>query len=121
MRNEIYKMIGTTVTVKVDRPLGTYHPKHNDIFYTINYGYIENLIAPDGEEQDAYIIGVDEPVYDFTGKVIAVIHRLNDVEDKLVVAPENSDFTPEQILEQVNFQEKYFEVEIITNNKSKER
>ncbi len=121
MRNEIYKMIGTTVTVKVDRPLGTYHPKYNDIFYTINYGYVENLIAPDGEEQDAYIIGVDKPVDYFTGKAIAVIHRLNDVEDKLVVAPENTELTPEQILEQVNFQEKYFEVEIITTNKSKER
>ncbi len=115
MRNEIYKMLGTTVSVKVDRPMGTYHPKHNDIFYTINYGYVENLIALDGEEQDAYIIGVDKSVDYFTGKVIAVIHRLNDVEDKLVVAPDNAEFTEEEILELVNFQEKYFEVEIITN------
>lgn len=114
MRNEIYKMLGTTVTVKVDRPMGTYHPKHSDIFYSVNYGYIENMIAQDGEEQDAYIIGVDKPVDYFTGKVIAVIHRLNDVEDKLVVAPDNAEFTAEQILEKVNFQEKYFEVEIVT-------
>ena len=115
MRNEIYKLLGTDVTVKVDRQMGTYHPKHNDIFYSVNYGYIENMIAPDGEEQDAYIIGVDKPVDSFTGKAIAVIHRLNDVEDKLVVAPDNAEFTAEEILEQVNFQEKYFEVEIVTN------
>lgn len=116
MRNEIYNMLGSTITVTVDRPLGTYHPKHNDIFYTINYGYVENMIALDGEEQDAYIIGVDTPVESFTGKVIAVIHRVNDVEDKLVVAPMNSAFTKEEIIEQVNFQEKFFDIEIIMND-----
>ncbi len=107
-------MIGTTVNVTVDRPMGTYHPKYNDIFYTINYGYVKNLIAPDNEEQDAYIIGVNRPVNSFTGKVIAVIHRLNDIEDKLVVAPENLKFTPKEILKQIYFQEKYFDIEIIT-------
>lgn len=116
MRDEIYNMIGSTITVTVDRPLGTYHPKHNDIFYTINYGYVENLIALDGEEQDAYIIGVDTPVESFTGKVIAVIHRLNDVEDKLVIAPKNSTFTKEEIFELVSFQEKFFDIEIIMND-----
>lgn len=121
MRDNIYKMIGSTVTVTVDRPLGTYHPKHNDIFYTINYGYVENLIAADNEEQDAYIIGVNNPVDEFTGRVIAVIHRLNDVEDKLVVVPENLEFTPDEILEQVNFQEKFFQIELITTDYSKER
>lgn len=115
MRSEIYNMLGSKVTVTVDRPINTYHPKHNDIFYTINYGYVENLIAQDGEEQDAYILGVDIPVDSFTGKVIAVIHRLNDVEDKLVVAPEDSTFTQEEILKQVEFQEKYFDVEIVMN------
>ena len=121
MREDIYNMIGSTVTVIVDRKMGTYHPKHKDIFYTINYGYVENLIADDNEEQDVYIIGVDKPVDKFAGKVIAVIHRLNDIEDKLVVAPTNLEFTPEEILRQVNFQEKYFDIEIITTNKSKER
>ena len=46
-------MIGNIVTVKVDRPMESYHPKHKDIYYPINYGYIEGMIAPDGEEQDA--------------------------------------------------------------------
>lgn len=61
-------MLGNIVTVKVDRPLGTYHPRHKDLYYPINYGYIEGIIAGDGEEQDAYIIGVDHPVETFTGK-----------------------------------------------------
>ena len=105
-------MLGTTVTVTVDRPLGTYHPKHKDLYYPINYGYIEGIIAPDGEEQDAYILGVDEPVEQFTGKVIAIIHRFNDVEEKWVVAPEEKTFSKEEVWEQVKFQEQYFESEI---------
>ena len=82
-------MLGKIVKVTVDRPMGTYHPKHKDIYYPINYGYIEGIMESDGEEQDAYILGVNKPVEEFTGKVIAIIHRLNDVEDKWVVVPED--------------------------------
>ena len=80
--------------------------------YPINYGYIEGIMASDGEEQDAYILGVNKPVEEFTGEVIAIIHRLNDVEEKWVVAPEDELYSKEQIEEQVQFQEKYFEYEI---------
>ena len=105
-------MLGKIVKVTVDRPMGTYHPKYKDIYYPINYGYIEGIMAPDGEEQDAYILGVNKLVEEFTGKVIAIIHRLNDVEDKWVVAPEDELYSKEQIEEQVKFQEKYFDYEI---------
>jgi inorganic pyrophosphatase len=105
-------MIGTIVKVTVDRPLGSYHPKHKNLYYPINYGYIEGVIAPDGEEQDAYILGVDVPVQEFVGKIIAVIHRNNDVEEKWVVAPENASFTVDEIMEQVRFQEQYFDIEV---------
>ena len=105
-------MIGEIVRVTVDRPLGSYHPKHKDIYYPINYGYIEGIIAPDGEEQDAYILGVAEPVEVFTGKVIAIIHRYDDVEEKWVVAPEDISLTKDEIMEQVRFQEQYFKSEI---------
>lgn len=100
------------ITVTIDRPLGSFHPEHKDLFYTVNYGYIDGIIAADGEEQDAYILGVDEPVETFTGELIAIIHRLNDVEDKWVVAPKGMKFTAAEIEKQVNFQEKYFEYEI---------
>ncbi len=106
-------MIGDIVKVTVDRPLGSYHPKHKDIYYPINYGFIEGIIAPDGEEQDAYILGVNVPVEEFTGRIIAIIHRFDDVEEKWVVAPENVSFTKEEIMQQVEFQEKYFKSEII--------
>ena len=105
-------MLGKKVKVVIDRPLGTYHPKHKDIFYSVNYGYIEGIIAPDGEEQDAYVLGVNEPVSEFTGKIIAIIKRLDDVEEKWVVAPENMTFTKDEIMKQVEFQEKYFKTEI---------
>ena len=105
-------MIGTIVKVTVDRSLGSYHPKHKNMYYPINYGYIEGVIAPDGEEQDAYILGVDVPVKEFVGKIIAVIHRNNDVEEKWVVAPEDASFTVDEIMEQVRFQEQYFDIEV---------
>ena len=105
-------MIGDIVTVTVDRPLGSYHPEYKDMYYPINYGYIEGIMAPDGEEQDAYVLGVDAPVREFTGIVIAIIHRYDDVEEKWVVAPEDMMLTREEIEKQVHFQEQYFKSEI---------
>lgn len=106
-------MLGQTVTVLIDRPLGSYHPKHKDMYYPVNYGYIPGIIAGDGEEQDAYVLGVEEPLQEFTGVVIAIIHRYDDVEEKWVVAPEGVTFSKEEIAEQVKFQEQYFRSEII--------
>lgn len=106
-------MLGKIVTVIVDRAMGTYHPEHPDIYYPINYGYISGIIAPDGEEQDAYILGIDEPVEEFTGKVIAIIHRNDDVEEKWVAAPADKTFSKEEIIEKVKFQEQYFDTYVI--------
>ena len=106
-------MIGQTVKIIVDRPLGSYHPKHADMYYPVNYGFVEGIIAPDGEEQDAYLLGVKEPVKEFIGKIIAIIHRCDDIEDKWVVAPEDVTFSKEEIIEQVHFQEQFFNSEII--------
>lgn len=107
-------MIGQTVKVTIDRPIGSFHPEHPDMYYPLNYGYVEDIIAPDGEEQDVYILGVDKPLKEFTGRIIAVIHRLDDAEDKWVAAPESVSFTKEEIIEQVNFQERFFKTEIRT-------
>ena len=106
-------MLGKIVTVVVDRPLGSCHPKYKDLIYSVNYGYIPNIIASDGEEQDAYILGIDAPLKEFTGKVVAVIHRINDIEDKWIVAPENAYFSKEEIIKKVAFQEQFFDIEII--------
>ena len=105
-------MIGNIVKVIVDRPLGSHHPKYKNMIYTVNYGYVPGIIAADGEEQDAYILGVNEPIKEFTGKVIAVIHRFDDVEEKLIVVPNDASLTKEEIMRQVDFQERFFKIEI---------
>ena len=106
-------MIGKIVTVTVDRPIGSCHPEYPDMIYPINYGYVRGIIAPDGEEQDAYIIGIDDPVVEFCGRVIAIIQRLDDVESKLVVAPDGMTFTENEIIAKTHFQERYFIIEVI--------
>lgn len=104
--------IGKIVTVQMDRPFGSKHPKHGFI-YPVNYGYIPNTTSGDGEELDAYVLGVHEPIETFEGKVIAVIVRINDNDDKLVVVPKDKNYTDDQIIALTEFQEKYFEIKII--------
>ena len=111
-QREAYGYIGKMVDVKMDRPLGTTHPKHGFI-YESNYGYIPNTVSGDGEELDAYVLGVNEPLQEFEGKCIAVIHRINDDDDKLIVVPEGIEISNEEIRKLTNFQEQYFESEII--------
>ena len=105
-------MIGKSVKVIVDRPLGSRHHSHEHIVYPVNYGFVSGILAPDGEEQDAYILGGSRPLDEFTGVVIAVIHRKNDVEDKWVVAKEGESYSKDEILRAVHFQEQYFDIEL---------
>lgn len=102
------------VTVKMDRPLGSLHPKHNFI-YPVNYGFIPNTKSYDNEELDAYVLGVYEPLEIFTGKCIACIHRLDDNDDKLIVVPEDRNFTDDEIDVLTEFQERFFKHVIIRN------
>ncbi|MBP3332698.1 MAG: inorganic diphosphatase [Clostridia bacterium] len=104
--------LGKTVDIIIDRPLGSVHPKHRDMIYPVNYGYIPNVIGGDGEELDVYLLGVNEAVKEYRAKVIAVIYRQNDVEDKLVASPEEISFSESEIRKAVYFQEKYFDTEI---------
>ena len=106
------KYLNTIVKVKMDRPLGTKHPKHGFI-YPVNYGYIPNTISGDGEELDAYVLGEFNPVDEFDGRVIAIIHRTNDDDDKLVVVPEGKAYSDEQIRALTEFQERFFESIIV--------
>lgn len=104
--------LGKTVSIKIDRPLGSRHPKHG-FMYMLNYGYIPNTISGDGEELDAYLIGEFEPVEQSNGKVIAIIHRTNDDDDKLIVSKEGKDYSDDAIKALTEFQEKYFKSVII--------
>ena len=101
------------VSVKIDRPLGSSHPKYPDLIYLANYGYVPNTKSGDGEELDAYILGIDYPIDKFEGECIGVIYRLNDDDDKLIIVPKGKNYTDEEIRKKTYFQEKYFESEII--------
>jgi len=104
--------LGQTLSIHIDRPLGSRHPQHG-FFYPLNYGFLPGVMAPDGEELDAYVLGIFEPLEQFEGKCIAVIHRLDDDDDKLVLAPEGVNYSDEQIRALTEFQERFFKVEII--------
>lgn len=105
--------LGKEVEVTIDRMLGSRHPKHGFV-YEVNYGFISGTKAPDGEELDAYVLGVDESVQTFSGICIAIIHRLDDDDDKLVVIPKSlEDISDEEIRKVTYFQEQFFTSEII--------
>jgi inorganic pyrophosphatase len=100
--------LGKTATVMMDRPRGSRHPKWG-FLYEVNYGYVPDTLAPDGAELDAYVLGVDKPLETFIGTCIAIVHRLSDDDDKLVIVPDNISLSDEEILEAVRFQEQFFD------------
>ena len=106
-------MKSATVTIIIDRPMGTYHPKHSDLYYPINYGYIPGVLGGDGEELDVFLLGVDHPVETYTGRIIGIVYRADDVEDKLIMAPEGMSFTAEEMAAAVHFQEKYYDSTVV--------
>lgn len=116
MKDYATKYLGRKVLVKVDRPLGSKHPKYSFV-YSVNYGFVPDTEAPDGEELDAYILGVDRPLSEFEGTCIAVIHRTDDEDDKLVVCPEGKVLKDSEIRQATDFQEKWFTSEIIRSAK----
>ncbi|MFC1721777.1 inorganic diphosphatase [Patescibacteria group bacterium] len=113
-KNYASKFLGQDVLVKIDRPLGSRHPKY-DMTYEVNYGFIPETLAPDGEEVDAYVLGLSKPVANFKGRCIALIHRLDDKDDKLIVTASDEDFTDDEIKKLTDFQERYFKSVIVRN------
>ena len=105
----ILRYLGQTVTVVIDRPIGFHHvTKGVHLHYTVNYGFLPDVTGGDGEEQDVYVLGVTEPLEAFTGRIIGVVRRKDDNEDKFVAAPEGMTFTAAQIRDEIHFVEKYF-------------
>lgn len=102
--------LGKKVKLVIDQAYGT---TYKGALYTENYGYVPGTTAPDGEGLDAYFVGPKEPLREAEGVVIAIIHRLEDDDDKLIVVPEGVSLTDEEIEAAVNFREKLFVHEII--------
>ena len=109
-RPDLRPYLGSTVTIGIDRPMGYVHVKGDKtLVYPINYGYIPDVLGGDGEELDVFLLGVDHPVESYTGRIIGIVYRADDVEDKLVMAPEGMDFTVAEIEEAIRFQEQYYD------------
>jgi len=106
------EFFGKEVEVTIDRPKGSLHPTHGFV-YEVNYGYLQGVKAPDGEDLDAYYLGIDQPIKKGTGMVRAIIHRFDDDDDKLVVLPLGITMTDDEIEKAVAFQEQWFTHEII--------
>lgn len=112
----IKSLIGKNIFMTVDRPIGTVHPKYKDVIYEVNYGFYDEYISSDEEELDCYLIGESLPINmndKYECKVVAIIHRLNDNEDKLVCAPLNREVSDDEIISKTEFIEQYFVSEII--------
>lgn len=109
--NQTRRFLGQTLTIHIDRPLGSHHPTFGHE-YLLNYGYLPGVIGGDGEELDAYLLGIDHPVEQFTGVCIAVVHRLDEDDDKLILTPAGLTFSLDQIRAAIAFQEQYFKSEI---------
>lgn len=110
---QVRSYLGKTVHIGIDRPIGYVHHKEKyDLIYPINYGYIPGVLGGDGEELDVYLLGVEKPVEEYDAEIIAIVHRHNDVEDKLVGAPKGMRYTAEEIARAVHFQEQYYNSEI---------
>ena len=107
--------LGQIVRVQVDRPLGSNHPRHG-FEYLLNYGFVPGVPAPDGEELDAYVLGVFEPIDQFEGRCIAIVHRTNEDDDKLVIVPKDRQYTDDQIRTLTEFQERFHTSIIIREN-----
>lgn len=107
-------VLGTSVSGTIDRPLGSVHPRHPEMIYPINYGYVDGVFAGDRAEQDAYVFGTDQPIKTFFGKIVGVYHRLNDNEDKWIVSLNEEKLCADDILEAISFQEQYFMGELYT-------
>lgn len=108
------RFLGEIVAVQINRPLGSRHPRHADIYYPVNYGYVPGTLSPDDSELDVYVLGVFEPVEFFTGRCIALIHRTNNDDDKLIVVPDGVSYTRSQIRALTEFQERFFTSRLIS-------
>lgn len=112
---QVESYLGKTVSIEIDRPIGYEHHKgEKTLIYPINYGYIPDVLGGDGEELDVFLLGVNTPVSRFTGAIVGIIYRADDIEDKLVMAPAGQTFTAAEIAKAVFFQEKYYDTTILS-------
>ncbi len=114
-RPDLRPYLGKLLNIEIDRPIGYVHHKGDKtLVYPINYGYIPNVLGGDGEELDVFLLGVGQPVKTFCGRIVGIVLRADDVEDKLIMAPDGMSFTADEMTRAVYFQERYYDSRVIT-------
>ena len=109
----VQSYLGRMVKIGIDRPIGyVHHKKDRTLIYPINYGYIPGVLGGDGEELDVYLVGVDKAVEEYTCRIVGIVYRANDVEDKLIGAPDGKIFTAEELAAAIHFQEQYYQTTV---------
>ncbi len=112
-KEQVRSYLGKEIEIGIDRPIGYVHHKgEKTLVYPINYGYIPNVLGGDGEELDVYLLGVDKPCEKAVCRVIGIVHREDDIEDKLIAAPEGMHFSAEEMAAAIDFQEKYYKTTV---------
>ena len=107
--DQVEGYLGKEVTIEIERPISYLHKKgEKTLIYPINYGYIPGVLGGDDEELDVFLVGVNTPVSSYTGKIIGIVYRSDDVEDKLIMAPIGKSFSAKEMALAVHFQEKYY-------------
>lgn len=111
---QYFTILNKKITIEIDRPIGTLHPKRENVYYPINYGFVPGLMGGDDEEQDVYVIDSNVVKTSSEVKIIGIVIRLNDVESKWIgVEDEKLSYTINEIESIINFQEQYYEVIIL--------
>ena len=103
-----WSRLGRTITVTVDRPMGSTHPDRPDLVYPINCGYPRDFTIPGEKRLGVYILGVSHPVSTFTGRVIAILFREGGEGVRWVVAPQGREYDQARIFSEVWFRERDF-------------
>lgn len=112
-KKQMKSYLGKVFTIKIDRPIGFVHQKEDySITYPVNYGFIPGVFGGDGEELDVYLLGVNEPVDKYTARIIGIVYRKDDVEDKLIAVPDGTNITKEEVEKSTHFQEQFFDTHI---------
>lgn len=113
---EMKSLIGKELDAIITRPIGTVHPRYKDIIYEVNYGILKDYELKDNKELKTYIVGESMPTSQngiYHGKVLAILHRLNDDNDRIIIAPIGRTLSDDEIISKTEFAEQYFVSEII--------
>lgn len=114
MKPDLRSHLGRVVPVRVDRPLGSRRPRHPDLVYPLNSGFVSGTVSGDGAGVDVSLVGWDAPVASAEAEIVAVVVREDAAEDKLVVVPPGASFPRDVLWAAVRFQERFFRSSLLS-------